>query len=931
MPVGGEHVFGREAELGALVRLLEGPTSLPRAAVLVGDPGIGKTTVWLAATRAAAARGLRVLSSRPAEAETRFSFVGLTDLIGEAAVEALPRLPTPQRRALEATLLLADPDGGPMDERGVALAFLNVLRALAEEGPLVLAIDDVQWLDSSSLAVLRFALARLRDESVLALLACRGELPDWLRRALPEERLQTIELGPLSVGALHELLRTRVSVPFPRPTLVRLWETSRGNPFFALEIARALERRGGQLHPGDDLPIPDTLDDLLHERLDGLSPAARDAARAVAALAEPTSALVESALGAAGATGLDDAVRAGVLELDGERVRFTHPLLGSAVASGAPSSAKRALHARLAAVVSDEERARHLALAASGPDPRVADALETAARRARSRGAPSAGAELAEQALRLTQPADADAMRRRRVEAADHVFEAGDSVRATALLEEALAGLAPGPHRAAILRRLAAVRSVAAGPPEGIALYREALEQTGGDDALEAEIHLELADLLRFGTGIRSAEPHAEAAVRAAESANRRELLCRALATYGLIHFKLGRGIDDEVMTRAVELEEELGLPSWSWGAKAILTDQLFWSHDLDAARTLAQELWEEAHRREDRHEPEHLWYLALIEWRAGNWARAAELADATRALHEQLGDVGLSPANEWPRALIAAHRGRVDEACGWSTDALARAEAAGMGTAEAAHRWVLGFLELSLGNARAALEQLRPAHEIREAVGHGEPGQYWELPDLLDALVAVGELEEAEGLAVRWEERSSALDRAWGLAIAARCRALLLAARGDLTRALSVFEDALAEHARTQDPFQLARTLLAQGTTQRRAKQRGSARKTLERARGLFDELGSPLWAERTRDELARIGGRAPSRDELTPSERRVAALVAEGRTNREVAAALFVTEHTVEAALTRTYRKLGIRSRTELAGRLTQARSGGGRPLKL
>ena len=161
-------------------------------------------------------------------------------------------------------------------------------------------------------------------------------------------------------------------------------------------------------------------------------------------------------------------------------------------------------------------------------------------------------------------------------------------------------------------------------------------------------------------------------------------------------------------------------------------------------------------------------------------------------------------------------------------------------------------------------------------------------------------------------------LDRAWALAILARGRGLLLAARGDLEGAFASFERALAEHARSTDPFHHARTLLALGRTQRRAKKRGAARATLEDALARFEQLGAPLWAEQTRAELARIGGRAPSNGELTEAERRIAALVAEGRTNREVAAALFLTVHSVETALTRVYRKLGVRSRAELAHRL-------------
>ena len=196
-------------------------------------------------------------------------------------------------------------------------------------------------------------------------------------------------------------------------------------------------------------------------------------------------------------------------------------------------------------------------------------------------------------------------------------------------------------------------------------------------------------------------------------------------------------------------------------------------------------------------------------------------------------------------------------------------------------------------------------------------PAQRIELGDLLEALISIGELDEAEDVLSTWEPRARAVDRAWALAILARCRGLLLAARGDLDGAFESFHDAHAEHARGVDPFHEARTLLAHGRTQRRAKKRGAARATLEDALGRFERLGAPLWAEQTRAELGRIGGRAPSSGELTESEQRIAGLVAGGQSNREVAAALFLTEHSVETALTRIYRKLGVRSRAELASR--------------
>jgi DNA-binding CsgD family transcriptional regulator len=916
---GDRHLIGRHGELQALAGLLDAPEDLPRAAVLAGTAGIGKTTLWLAACEAAEERGYRVLSSRPAETETGFSFAGLGDLIGDTLDETLPELPGPQRRALEQALLLDDSADGPADEQAIALAFLNTLRGLAAER-LVVAVDDVQWLDAPSLAALRFALGRLRHEPVAACVTTRGAVPSWIRRALGDERLLEIEVGPLSVGALHEVLRKRVGMPLSRPTLLRLWETSGGNPFFALELARALERRGGSIELTDELPIPDDLDELVAERLEALTAPAQEVARVVALLAEPTTDLLDEAVDASESAGLADALDAGILELDGDRIRFSHPLLASALVSRTPPDFRRELHARLATVVEDdEERARHLAFAATGPDSAVAEVLEAASKRARSRGASTAAAELAEHTLRLTPRGDAELIRSRAVEAGDRVYEAGDSRRAIFLLEEALGGLPTGPERAAIVRRLAAARSAATGPRDGVSLYREALAQSGGDDALEAEIHLELANTLRFTTGMADAEPHAEAAVRAAERIGDDSLLCRALTVFGLIHFKLGRGIPDDVMRRAIALEESLAIPTGMWTPKGVLCDQLFWSHDIAAARSLSEELLEAARRREDiRIEAELLWYLAMIEWRAGNWGRAAAVADETIAQHEQGGDEGVSPVTEWPRTLIAAHRGLVDDARRWAEAALTRADDAGINTARAGHLWVIGFIELSLGRPEPALPWLEQAHELRRSVGHGEPGQYWELPDLVDTLLALGELEQVEAAIAPLEERGRVLDRPWALAIAARTRALILAARGDLPGALHVFERALAEHRRTEDPFQLARSALALGSTQRRAKQRRAARETLRRALTLFEDVGAPLWAAQARAELGRISGRAPSPDELTPSERRVAALVAEGRTNREVAAALFVGERTVESHLTHIYAKLGVRSRTELATRL-------------
>jgi DNA-binding CsgD family transcriptional regulator len=910
MAISTRDLVGREEELGSLLGLLAAPDGMPLVAVVAGEAGIGKTSLWLAALEEAGARGYLVLSCRPSQAEARFSFSGLADLVGGVAGEVLTALPGPQRRALEAALALSDVEE-PVEEGVVAFGFLSLVTRLAEDRPVVLAVDDVQWLDAPSLSLLSYALPRLRAGRVVVLLTVRGSMPSWLRR----ERVLELELSPLSLGALQELLRTRLDAAFPRPVLLRIWETSGGNPFFALELARALQRRGDRIELGAELPVPGTLEALIHERLELLTPEGEEVCRVVAALGEPIARLVESAAGDAVA-GLEDALRARVLGLEGERVRFTHPLLASAIVARLPPAASRAIHERLAKLAPEaEERARHLALAADRPDPRVAEALDTATRDARARGAVTAAAELAEQALRLTPPGHDEARRRRRLAASDLHFHAGDPQRAIAALEgDDSTG---GPARAAVLLRLGRIRAETSGADEAVRVWREALREAAGNAELEARILLELGSFLRFTEGAEQALGHAEAAVEAAARLDDDELKSRTLATYGLIHLNSGRGIAREAMERALDLEASLGERRPTLPATPFLVHQLVWSGELQRGREAVARWLKWASSRDHPDVGEAQWYLALLEWRAGNWEAAARAATDAVTTSEQFGRE-TATITSWPRAVIAAHRGELDLARELADRGLSAAGRPDV--AVAGFEWVLGFIELSRDGAGGAVDHLDRAAQLNSALGILEPAIQWFMPDLLDALVAAGELDQAEATLAPWEERARALDRSWAQAVSARTRALIDAAGGDLEAALARFDESLAEHVRTQDPFQHARTLLALGATQRRAKRRADARATLEQTLGIFEELGAPLWADKARAELARIGGRAPSRGELTEGERRIAALVAEGRTNREVATALFLTEHTVETALTRVYRKLDVRSRAELAGRLAR-----------
>jgi DNA-binding CsgD family transcriptional regulator len=494
--------------------------------------------------------------------------------------------------------------------------------------------------------------------------------------------------------------------------------------------------------------------------------------------------------------------------------------------------------------------------------------------------------------------------------AAETHSRAGDPTRATALLEEARAAAVPGPDRAAVLVGLAWAPRLSY--ESVIALYRQALAEAQGDSVLEATIHRNFVRSMRWGGEIELALEHAERGVQAASRVDDPALRCLVLGEYGRARFDAGLGIDTEAMEKAVSLERSLDAGRLEGGPTERLAEQFLWAADTTRARSLFQEELSVSSRTDPYLESIVLMYLGLTEWRAGNWEEADRYTARAMDLASQLG--WLEPWDEFPAAVIAAHRGRIDEARASVQGAAARAEAEGTRLVQAHHAWVLGFIELSFGDSDSARVHLARAYELMNDLML-EPAARLELGDLLEARIATGELDEAEEVLTTWEERAEALDRAWALAILARARGLLLAARGDLDGAFASFERALAEHGRSTDPFHQARTLLALGRTQRRAKQRAAARTTLQKALAAFEHVGAPLWAEHARAELARIGGRAASNGELTEAEQRIAALVAEGRTNREVADSLFLTVHSVETALTRVYRKLGVRSRAELA----------------
>jgi len=432
-------VLGRDSALAAVATFVDAMETAPSALLLEGDPGIGKTTVWRSARMAAADRGHRVLAVTPVEGEADLPFVALRDLFEAVHPDTVLALPPPQRAALDVALLRSADPRAVADQHAVCVAALGVIRTLAAERPLVLAVDDVGWLDRSSDRVLRYVVRRLATERVGVLAARRPApaAPLGLDGPPLETRLQRVALGPLDPDAVHTLLTERCGLRLPRRLTRRIHAACGGNPFSAVEIGRTLLARGERILDENALPLPGGVLRVTADRIAALRPAARQALAVVAVAAGASPGLLTAALGDEAADAVDEAVAEGLLQVDGPVVRFTHPLLRSAAAANLTVRERRRMHERLAALVIDpDERAVHLAAATLGPDESVAAAVEEAAQRAFLRGAPDVAAVLAARAVALTPPGTGSALIRRRIRIGEYRYRAEDMDAARAALSE---------------------------------------------------------------------------------------------------------------------------------------------------------------------------------------------------------------------------------------------------------------------------------------------------------------------------------------------------------------------------------------------------------------------------------------------------------------------------------------------------------------
>jgi DNA-binding CsgD family transcriptional regulator len=917
-------MIGRETELAAVASFLEGAGPGTHGLLVHGEAGMGKTTIWQAALEAAAARGYRVVITRPTEAEARIPFAGLNDLFGDLVDTWGPDLPPPQQAALNVALMRAEVEGEPMQPLALSLAVLELMRSASSHQPLALAVDDVQWLDESSAGVLRFALRRLEGESVILVATERtsaGSVEPALVADLPADHVVRVPVRALSVDDVDRVLDESLGLELAPTLLRRVHRLAGGSPFYSLEIGRALQARGVDTATGEP-PMPESLSALLPARLASLPADASEVIVHVAGLSHPTQALIEAAMGLEPArAGLAAARAAEVLTPDDDPVRFTHPLLASEVYGALDDAARRDLHRRLASIIVEpDERARHLALASDSPDPDVADALDVAANHASGRGAPDAAAELSVLAASLTARSE-PGWARRMAAAGRYRLMAGDFGRARELLEGALEGPeAPvGPGRAELLVGLAEVRQLADDFATSDQLTREALTHAGDDAALTISIKLRLAGISYItGRAWTAGAQHAFEARDLAEKVGDHRLLAATLGPCLTWRYATGQGFDRDLAGQAVELEpwtarfRTLDLPEYD------IANIELWEGETDSSLARLGRLVDRAERDGD---------YSSLPYLLGNMVLGDVMGgrrDVARAHIERA--VRLSYVTDQRTAQVhtlmcearfEARLGDADRAHDAGRRAFELMEATSWRVGEWWLRADLALLELSRGDAASALELVAGA--LEPSADDEPPRRRWAQAVAAEALVALGRLDDARRTLDGLEEyaREHGSPRLIGEALRARAR--LLAAAGDLDGADAAVAEAEAIHRRIEDPWELARTLLVAGEVHRRARRRARARAALREAIETFAFLGAGLWAEQAREQLARIGGAGHLDGGLTPTQRRVAELVAQGLTNRQVADRLAMSAHTVEAHLSATYRALGISSRGELGAALS------------
>lgn len=908
-------IVGRSHELQAIQAVLHWARHAPSAVIVDGHAGVGKTTILRAITEWAKASGFLVLTTTGAAAEVGLAWTGLADLLTGIDETVLAELPAVQQRALSAVSTGEEGPGG--DERLVTTAFRAALAAVCRQQLVLLVVDDAHWVDEASKLALGFAVRRLSGPVGL-LAAYRSGEPgsrdqSWLS-PLNSDSVARLTVGPMTLGALREVVVDRGGVALPRPTMVRIHTLSGGNPCYALELARGLHEQ-----PGADLAVlPATLTRLVGERIGDLDPVTAQAAVTVAIAAEPTVKMIAAATGRC-PTALVEILQPlesrGVLTFDGHHIRFTHPLIASALTTDADPVVRRHAHRRLADIVDDPElRARHLALSTPHGDPDTLTALDRGAETAAARGAYSAAAELVGLAIRLGGDTES-----RRLRGAEFHFRAGALDDAEALIAPIVETLPPGLVRALGFMILGGVRGYRDGMVSAAGVLKRAVAEAAESPMLRTQALMLLALATGLSGDMAACVAQARQARVDADETGIAALRSQALALWVHVSFMYGLGSDTAALQAALDIEDRETTVPATLQPTAVYALNCAWTGRLDEARTAMSDV---ARRCAERGSMvDMVWaaeQLTMIDIGLGRYLDAHQTA--TEAL-ERAGQINAQLpliSAHTAVAAAAAYRGDLDVTLAAAGRAIETATAAGLSYLVRPALMSVAFVQVSAGDYTAALHTMQPLLDTFDRRHDTEimAGAY--LPDAVEALTFLGRTEEAEPLVAALETNGAHQDRPWMLAVGARCRALVAAAVGDFDGANRHAEEAMAHHDRLPMPFERARTQLLLGQLLRRRRRSRAALDAVRCAATAFEDIGSPLWAARAQRELDRLAPRLVGA--LTGAECQVAEKAAAGLSNKQIAAALYLSPKTVEMYLSNAYRKLGIRSRAQLADRLHQ-----------
>jgi DNA-binding CsgD family transcriptional regulator len=873
--------------------------------VLRGEAGIGKTALLEHA--ASSAKGKRVLRTRGIQSESELAFSGLLELL-RPLVDHLDRIPERQAAALKGALALeaADED----DAFAVYAGTLSLLVTAAEDEPLLVLIDDAHWLDRGSAEALAFASRRLGSEGIAVLWAIReGE-----QAGVSTEGLDEVVLHGLESDAALELVETAGEKVSPDAARALVTITN-GNPLALLELPRMMTpgQREGREPLEQPLPASPALQEAFGRRLERLPEEVRTMLLVSAASdgADLGTILRAWQLIGLAPSRLQPAERAGVVTIGQGRLEFRHPLLRAAVYASADDVERRKAHGLLAEALDDPRaqgrRAWHRALAAVEPDEAVAAELEAIAMRSAGRSW-HAAARAYEQAARLTPE---DEPRARRLLAAAREWQgAGRGDTARELLEEAESltedqgVLADSEH---LLGYVLALQGEARRAAE--LLERAAARISDTDPVRAALILADAAEPWLSADCIDRAEASARRAWELASGRGGGAELWAALRYADVLGWRGAVERATELWLHAADIPVGDNVRN-----RCAAGEALFSAGEDERARAALEEAIELARATNSLGIlPWALQLLAMVETRRGRLraaiaaaTEARELAMALDQRGEALMALGILL---WAEALL----GREGACHAHLRDSSEFGQRFGLKTGGAK---AVGMLELSQGHFEEAIGHFEVhVAEIGPRVGADAIAPRPFVPSLIEAYVRAGKAEEARAELETYKALATRSGRPSALAPALRCRAILDGTEQD-------FDAALAEHERWENPFERARTQLLYGEFLRREKRRADARVQLRAALSTFEEAGAAVWAERARTELRATGERARRRepstiDELTPQELNVARLVCEGLTNREVAARLFLSPKTIETHLGHVFRKLDVRTRTELARR--------------